>query len=582
MTRPAARPTTLPATLFAGASRRRFVGAAALLPLAAAGCTSPAPAPAPPASPPPAPPAVSGTPPVTGPLRQAGPAPAPRDAPMPAVAADAALLLDRVTWGASPSSLRRLAQMGERRWLTAQLRPAPGAAALPEEVAARIAVMTISQRPLTELVPELERQRRAADAPADDAAKAAARQAYQQSLTLLAREAASRSLLLALHSPEQLREQMTWFWTNHFNVFQGKANLRALVGDYEDRAIRPHALGRFRDLLGAATRHPAMLRYLDNDQNAAGRLNENHARELLELHTLGVDGGYTQADVQELARVLTGVGVNFGDTGPRLRPALQAAYLRDGGFEFNPNRHDFGDKRVLGRPIAGRGLAELDEVLDLLARHPSTATHVCRRLARFLVADEPDPALVARLASVFARSDGDIAAVLESLFAAPAFRASLGTKFKDPVHYVVSAVRLAYDERPVVDAVPMLGWIARLGQPLYGRQTPDGYPLDEAAWSGSGQMTARFEIARAIGSGTPALFRGEAPAPGAAASARAPAPSLAPAPPERPPMPALANIVWDRSTRDRIGPPTRRALEQATSPQEWNAFLLSSPEFMRR
>jgi uncharacterized protein (DUF1800 family) len=484
---------------------------------------------------------------------------------MPAVAADAALLLDRLTWGASPSSLRRLAQMGEPRWLAAQLRPARGPAALPDEVAARIAAMTVSQRPLTELVSELERQRRAADALADDAAKTAARQAYQQAMTRLAREAASRALLLALHAPEQLRERMTWFWTNHFNVFQGKANLRAMVGDYEDRAIRPHALGRFRDLLGAATRHPAMLRYLDNEQNAAGRLNENHARELLELHTLGVDGGYTQADVQELARVLTGVGVNFGDTTPRLRPALQTAYMRDGGFEFNPNRHDFGDKRVLGRPIAGRGLAELDEVLDLLARHPSTATHVCRRLARFLVADEPAPALVARLASVFARSDGDIAAVLESLFAAPAFRTSLGTKFKDPMHYVVSAVRLAYDERPVVDATPMLGWIARLGEPPFGRQTPDGYPLDEAAWSGSGQMTARFEIARAIGSGTPALFRGEADAPA-----------------ERPPMPVLANVVWDRSTRDRVAPATRRALEQAASPQEWNAFLLSSPEFMRR
>jgi uncharacterized protein (DUF1800 family) len=484
---------------------------------------------------------------------------------MPAVAADAALLLDRLTWGASPSSLRRLAQMGEPRWLAAQLRPARGPAALPDGVAARIAAMTVSQRPLTELVPELERQRRAADALADDAAKTAARQAYQQAMTRLAREAASRSLLLALHAPEQLRERMTWFWANHFNVFQGKANLRAMVGDYEDRAIRPHALGRFRDLLGAATRHPAMLRYLDNEQNAAGRLNENHARELLELHTLGVDGGYTQADVQELARVLTGVGVNFGDTTPRLRPALQTAYVRDGGFEFNPNRHDFGDKRVLGRPIAGRGLDELDEVLDLLARHPSTATHVCGRLARFLVADEPDPALVARLASVFARSDGDIAAVLESLVAAPAFRTSLGTKFKDPMHYVVSAVRLAYDERPVVDATPMLGWIARLGEPPFGRQTPDGYPLDEAAWSGSGQMTARFEIARAIGSGTPALFRGEADAPA-----------------ERPPQPVLANVVWDRSTRDRIAAPTRRALEQAASPQEWNAFLLSSPEFMRR
>lgn len=573
MTRPAARHLPDPVPRRAALPRRRFAGAAALLPLVAAGCTSPPAAPPGPAS---------------RPAQRAAAAPVPRDAPMPPVAPDAALLLDRITWGVSPSSLRRLADLGEARWLAAQLRPAPAPAPLPGEVAERIAAMTVSQRPLVELVPELERQRRAADALADDAAKTAARQAYQQALTRLAREAASRSLLLALHSPDALRERMTWFWTNHFSVFQGKANLRVMVGDYEDRSIRPHALGRFRELLGAATRHPAMLRYLDNERNAAGRLNENHARELLELHTLGVDGGYTQADVQELARVLTGVGVNFDGTAPRLRPALQAAYVRDGGFEFNPARHDFGDKRVLGRPIAGRGLPELDEVLDLLARHPSTATHVCRRLARFLVADEPDPALVAQLASVFTRSDGDIAAVLESLFAAPAFRASLGTKFKDPMHYVVSAVRLAYDDRPVVDATPMLGWIARLGQPPFGRQTPDGYPLDEAAWSGSGQMTARFEIARAIGSGTPALFRAETPGaspamtPGALsppAAAMAPAPATAA---DRPPMPVLANVVWDRSTRDRIAPPTRRALEQARSPQEWNAFLLSSPEFMRQ
>ncbi|RPH40906.1 MAG: DUF1800 domain-containing protein [Burkholderiales bacterium] len=536
--------------------RRLVLAGSALLSLGALGCAGPASAPS------------------TGPSSDAGGArrtprsAVPRDAPMPPLAADGALLLDRITWGVSPSSLRRLAEQGEARFLAGQLRPAR-TTVLPDEVVVRIAALTISQRPMNELVQELERQRRAADALADDAAKTAARQAYQQTMTRLAREAASRSLLLALHSPDQLRERMTWFWTNHFSVFQGKANLRAMVGDYEDRAIRPHALGRFRDLLGAATRHPAMLRYLDNERNAAGRLNENHARELLELHTLGVDGGYTQADVQELARVLTGVGVNFGDTPPRLRPALQATYVRDGGFEFNPARHDFGDKRVLGRPIAGRGLAELDEVLDLLARHPSTATHVCRRLARFLVADAPDPALVARLASVFSRSDGDIAAVLESLVADPAFRASLGTKFKDPMHYVVSAVRLAYDDRPVVDATPMLGWIARLGEPPFGRQTPDGYPLDEAAWSGSGQMTARFEIARAIGSGTPALFRAEGGAPVGASA-------------ERPPPPALANVVWDRSTRDRVAPATRRALEQAASPQEWNAFLLSSPEFMRR
>jgi len=522
--------------------RRRFVAAAGAVPLAiTAGCAGQKPA------------SVAATAPAATPARTPVPIPP-----------DAALLLDRITWGASPSSLRQFAELGESRFIAAQLRPQPPAR-LPPDVDRQIAELTQVHRPLVDLVQDLERQRRAADALANDDEKQAARVAYQQALTRVSREAGTRTMLLAVYSPEQLREQMTWFWVNHFNVFAGKANLRVMVGDYEDRAIRPHALGRFRDLLGATTRHPAMLRYLDNEQNAANRINENHARELLELHTLGVSGGYTQADVQELARVMTGVGNNFTNITPRLAPAREALYVRDGGFEFNPNRHDFGDKRLLGRTIRGRGLAELDEVLDLLARHPSTATFVCGKLARFLVGDAPDPALVARMAATFTRTDGDIAAVLEDLFSTPAFRASLGTKFKDPVHYVVSAVRLAYDDRPILNAAPMLGWLGRLGQQLYARQTPDGYPLDEASWSSSGQMTTRFEVARAIGAGSPALFRPEGQPP-----------------PERPVTPSLQNIVYVQSTQPRLAPPTRKALDQAGSPQEWNAFLLSSPEFMRR
>jgi len=164
----------------------------------------------------------------------------------------------------------------------------------------------------------MEKLRKDADALTLDDAKKTAQQAYQQELSRLQREAATRHLLRALYSPHQVQEQMTWFWLNHFSVHQGKGNVRAMLGDYEENAIRAHALGNFRDLLGAVASHPAMLRYLDNDQNAAGRINENFARELLELHTLGVNGGYVQRDVQELARVLTGHGINASSTPMRM------------------------------------------------------------------------------------------------------------------------------------------------------------------------------------------------------------------------------------------------------------------------
>src|SRR3984893_5604528 len=148
--------------------------------------------------------------------------------------------------------------------------------------------------------------------------KAAAQQAVQQAMNDIAKQAATRSILRALYAPDQLRERMSWFWFNHFNVHQYKANLRVLVGDYEDKAIRAHALGRFRDLLEATLRHPAMLRYLDNADNAAGHINENYAREIMELHTMGVCSGYTQKDVEELARVLTGVGIDANPENPKL------------------------------------------------------------------------------------------------------------------------------------------------------------------------------------------------------------------------------------------------------------------------
>jgi uncharacterized protein (DUF1800 family) len=346
-----------------------------------------------------------------------------------------------------------------------------------------------------------------------------------------------------------------------------KGDIRALVGDYEENAIRPHALGKFRELLGATAHHPAMLRYLDNAQNAANRINENYARELMELHTLGVGGGYTQADVQELARVLTGVGINPrpADQGmPNIRPALRGDYVRQGLFEFNPNRHDYGPKTFLGRPITRHGLAESDEALDRLARAPATAHFISNKLAVYFVADQPSRALVERMAATFQRSDGDIAATLDTMFRSPEFAASLGGKFRDPVHYTLAGVRLAYDTRVVRNVDPILSWLNRLGEPLYAHETPDGYPMTQDAWASPGQMSTRFDIARAIGGNGEVLFRD--PQAGA----------------QRAPGMAMAELPAVRRLQPLLSADTQGALAQARSPQEWNTYLLSSPELMHR
>lgn len=472
--------------------------------------------------------------------------------------------LNRLTWGASSTSLAELRRIGRDRWLDEQL---VGNLPLSAELQTQIGALSVSKRDLSSLIYDVETQRKEADAIMDPAAKSAAQHAYQQELTRLARASASRALLLDTYSPNQVREQLTWFWLNHFNIYQYKHNLRAMVGDYE-QGLRERALGRFRDLLGYTAQHPAMLQYLDNERNAAGHINENYARELLELHTLGLNGGYSQRDVQELARVLTGVGINLSGNEPHLKPKQQNQYVRLGLMEFNPARHDFGDKQLLGLTVKGRGFAELDQVLDALARHPATARFVSRKLAQYFVADSPSPALIERMAQRWQQTDGRIAEVMRTLIQSPEFDASLRSssslKFKDPQHYVISAVRLAYDSRLVLNTEPMISWLYRLGQAPYNRQTPDGYPLDESAWAGPGQLNARFDIARAIGSGSAGLFRVEGEKT------------------DRPAFPQLANPLYYEGLAPRLASATRQTLEQAGSPQEWNTFLLASPEFMYR
>ncbi|NYT79787.1 DUF1800 domain-containing protein [Alcaligenaceae bacterium] len=474
-------------------------------------------------------------------------------------------LINRLTWGVTPALAASYSKQGEKafiqRQLTAQGKP------LPKPVQAVINDMAISGD-TTVLTMELYQLRKTLNSlSADDPARDDARKALQQRQNALGRETQQRYLLRALYSPDQLQEKMTWFWMNHFNIFLNKSPyLRPLLADFEEQAIRPYALGKFKDLLSATMHHPAMLIYLDNNQNRAGKINENYGRELLELHTLGVGGGYTQKDVTELSRSLTGLGINLTGKTPKPSKRYKNDYVRNGIFEFNPARHDYKDKRILGHVIQGRGLAEIDEVVELLASHPSTAKHISRELAVYFVSDNPSDALVSEMSKAFLKNDGDIAKTLNVMFQSQEFQASLSkNSFKDPVEYVLASTRLMHSgEDRIVDVRLLQSWLARMGEPLYGRRTPDGYPIERDAWQNSGQMLTRFESARFFGGPAAALYvpyiKGEKP-------------------PKRA-VPEAARQAYNGILRNGISAETRKTLEQAKTTQEWNTLLLSSPDFM--
>jgi uncharacterized protein (DUF1800 family) len=469
------------------------------------------------------------------------------------------LWLQRVTFGIDSASVADLHRLGRERYLDRQLDGSD--AALPAPVAAELAALEVAHADPVRWLADVNAQYKVINGMPDSADKEAARKTLGEQANKLAYEAARSELLRAIYSPSQLKEEMVWFWLNHFSVHQNKANLRWLVADYMDRAIRPHALGHFKDLVLATLEHPAMLQYLDNSQNAVGHVNENYARELMELHTLGVEGGYTQQDVQQLARVLTGSGINVGNP-PKLKPEWQRLYRREGAFEFNPARHDFGNKVLLGQTIQGSGFAEVDQAVSLIVKQAACARFISRQLAIYFVADNPPPQLVARMALTFQRSDGDIAAVLRVMFLSPELNAALGGKFKDPTRFVISAVRFAYDGRTITNTRPMFNWLNGLGEAPFGRATPDGYPLTELSWASSGQMSRRFEIARSIGSGNAGLFEAEE---GAAAVATG--------------FPQLSNRLYFEAVEPFLAARTRAALARANSQQEWNTFLLASPDF---
>ena len=330
-------------------------------------------------------------------------------------------------------------------------------------------------------------------------------------------------LLRAIYSERQLDEVMTDFWFNHFNVFIGKGADRYLVTSYEREVIRPRALGRFEDLLVATAKSPAMLFYLDNwlsvgpDSDIArgirrypnrphprrfppppnpnqakgkkrnGGLNENYGRELMELHTLGVNGGYTQQDVTEVARVLTGWTIDQPQKG--------------GGFKYEERMHEPGTKIVLGHKIKDHGEKEGMEVLHILAHHPSTARFISTKLAMRFVSDDPPPALVDRMAQTFLKKNGDIREVLETMLKSPEFwsESTYRAKVKTPLEFVVSSVRATGAD--VTDALPLARQLNQLGMPLYGMQPPTGYSMKEETWVNSSALLGRMNFSLALMSG---------------------------------------------------------------------------------
>jgi len=314
---------------------------------------------------------------------------------------------------------------------------------------------------------------------------------------VVARDLQEGKILRAVYSNRQLDEVLVDFWFNHFNVFLDKGADHYLTTEYERDAIRPHVLGKFRDLLEATAKSPAMLFYLDNWEsvgpstpdafprgpNAQRRgLNENYGRELLELHTLGVDGGYTQKDVTEVARCFTGWSID--------RPQM------GGGFRFAPRQHDLGEKIVLGVRIPeGGGEKDGEKVLDIVARHPSTAHFISKKLAQRFVADDPPAALVERMAQTFLKTDGDLRAVMQTMLESREFW-SVGayrSKMKSPLEVVVSAVRSSGGNVDFANA--LVNQVAQLGEPLYRKIEPTGYSNSSREWMNTAGLMARMNFA---------------------------------------------------------------------------------------
>lgn len=390
----------------------------------------------------------------------------------------------------------------------------------------------------------------------DEAQRRELRLALQRQRNVMVRTLEARLLTSLVASREGGEVWLVWFLFNHFNVAANKAQIAVVLQSYLDVAIAGQVRGRFLDVLQAVVVHPAMLMYLDNARNLKGRGNENQARELLELHTLGVNGGYAQADVAVVAEVLTGWSVQLRGNVDRL-----------GQTVFNASQHEEGSKQVLGNDIEASGASELRSLLLVLAQHPSTAMNVATRLCRWWVVDDPPMAMVKRVADVFRQNDGHLPTVWgevqrlrQELELAPGTASLQLRKFKEPLRYVVSATRLLLGHGSLQQAQPLVRWMRLLGQPLLGRTTPDGYPLRGMDWLNSGQLAQRIELAREMVAAVPKLLGTDVPSD---------VQRLRPFDTER-----------AQALRGRLSLVSRASIERASSPAEAWGLLLASPEFM--
>jgi uncharacterized protein (DUF1800 family) len=498
-------------------------------------------------------------------------------------------VLNRIGFGPRPGDVERVGTIGVAKYIDEQLHPeriddSRAARALQDLTSLGLSSREIAERYELPAIQVRREQQRNADPNSKNPDPNANRPrpemaAERQAANLPLVELSEQKLLRAVYSERQLQEVLTDFWFNHFNVDARKGPERYLLTEYERDVIRPHVLGTFRDLLGATAKSPAMLFYLDNwmsvDPNGphlaarprpgvrrGGRgrfgvgpmsppiprpqpknmpkgLNENYGRELMELHTLGVDGGYTQKDVTEVARAFTGWTI----ANPR----------QGGGFRFEPRLHDDGEKIVLGHRIkAGGGMHDGEEVLDILASHPSTARFIATKLVRRFVADTPPPQLVNRAAEKFRQTNGDLRAVMALILTSPEFLSpeSYDAKVKSPFEFIVSAVRAVGAE--VDDARPLVRQTQQLGMPLYQCQPPTGYKDTAEAWVNTGALVERMNLGLAL------------------ASSRLPGTALTGAPD---PEALLAGRMSDA---------TRATIARATTAPQGVALALGSPEFQKR
>ncbi len=470
-------------------------------------------------------------------------------------------LLHRATYGPRPQNIEEVLTVGIADWLDLQLHPERIDDSALEPLMARVPVATMSLGELLGQYPPAQmlqsvRELVQSDSLAGSEQRRLRRELGQHSPRRILDGLATARITRAVHSERQLQEMMTTFWYDHFNVFWGKDATRFLVPDYERNAIRPHVFGKFEDMLLATAQHPAMLFYLDNFQSAAPDsslrsrerrdniaqrmrrmparararatqrmaeeqrqrrrrpgLNENYARELMELHTLGVDGGYTQADVINVARIFT--GWTFGESGSRMQMRRAQASYEDGRlvlpeidyaeayhFRFRSELHDAGEKTVMGHVFeAGGGREEGVELIRMLAHHPSTARHVATQLATRFVADQPSTTLVDHLAEVFLATDGDLREVTRALFTSDEFYdpAVVANRVKSPFLLVISTLRMTHGR--TANARVLMDPLRALGEAPYLAEPPTGYPETSAQWASSGAMLSRMNFATSYATG---------------------------------------------------------------------------------